>query len=226
MKNVIEIPNADKLIITEGIDYLTTGINSIWGEGDLETLEVLKEYKFEGKWINLAAGDGRYNNRILEQADSLVATDIDRSALAKLEKITPQELRNKLATERVNLMEALPYNDGEFDGVFCVGTLHLFPEIELKKMFAEINRVVKNGGHIFIDFATDINRLFPNGTQHKKPNEPAYTIEESEKLFREHFSNFDLDISRHKVPEEEVKIGDLSYIFSCNYILVRGTKIS
>jgi hypothetical protein len=93
-------------------------------------------------------------------------------------------------------------------------------------MFSEINRVVKNGGHIFIDFATDISRLLTNGTQHKKPNEVSYTIEESEKLFRENFSNFDLEITRHKVPEEVVNIDQLSYVFSCNYILVRGTKTS
>ena len=226
MKNVIEKEDRTRLIITEGIDYLTTGDKSIWGEGDRDTLDVIKDYKFKGKWINLAAGDGRYNNGILEQVDSLIATDVDQSALAKLEKTTPLELRNKLTTERVNLTENLPYNNGEFDGVFCVGTLHLFPEKELKKMFSEINRVVKKGGHIFIDFATNINRLLPDGTQYKKPDEVGYRTEKAEIIFRENFSNFDLEITRHKVPEEIVKIDQLSYVFSCNYILVRGTKIS
>jgi ubiquinone/menaquinone biosynthesis C-methylase UbiE len=224
MKNVIETPDEKKLIITEGIDYLTTGNKSIWGEGDKETLEVLKKYFFGGKWLNLAAGDGRYNNGILTQADEVTATDIDQSALVKLETVTPDNLKNKLKIQRMNLLDKFPFNNNEFDGVFCVGTLHLFPEDKLKEILDEINRVTKK--NIFIDFATDISRLLPDGTQHKKPDEIGYTIEQSEKIFKENFLNFNLEITRHKVPEETVNIGDLSYVFKCNYILVRGVKKS
>jgi SAM-dependent methyltransferase len=226
MKNIVEAPNEEKFIFTEGIDYLTTGDKSIWGEGDEETWEILKNYKFTGKWLNLAAGDGRYNNEILKQATEIVATDIDQSALAKLEWVTPKELVEKLVTKRMDLHDVFPFGDQEFDGVFCVGTLHLFPEDKLEKIFIEINRIVKNGGNMFIDFATDISRLLPDGSQRKKTYEASYTTEEAENIFRKNFPGFNLTITRHKVPEETVTIGKLSYIFSCNYILMRGEKVS
>ncbi|MCL4387239.1 MAG: hypothetical protein M1355_01010 [Patescibacteria group bacterium] len=43
--NKIYKPNEDKYIYTEGIDYSVTGNVSIWGEGDKETLQLLKGLK-------------------------------------------------------------------------------------------------------------------------------------------------------------------------------------
>jgi len=224
MKNVVEKANEKQYIFSEGIDYLTTGMDSIWGVGDEETLEELKKIQFRGKWLNLAAGDGRYNNGLLEQADEVMATDIDQSALAKLEIITPDNLKNKLKTQRMNLLDRFPFGDGCFNGVFCVGTLHLFPKDRIEEVFKEITRVLDESGEIFIDFATDISRLLPDGKQRDKTNETSYTTEEAESLFRDNFRDFNLVITRHKVPDETVVIGELSYVFSCNYILVRGRK--
>lgn len=224
MKNVVEKTDEANHIFTEGIDYLTTGKDSIWGAGDKETLEELKSVVFRGRWLNLAAGDGRYNNLILAQASEVVATDIDQSALAKLEITTPDNLRGKLKTRRMNLLDKFPFGDGSFNGVFCAGTLHLFPRERIEDVFREVKRILDKSGEVFIDFATDISRLLPDGKQRDKTNETSYTTEEAESMFRENFGDFNLKITRHKVPDETVTIGELSYVFSCNYILVRGRK--
>ena len=70
-------PEEDEYIFTEGINYFETSKVSIWGTGDKDTLELLKKVEIRGKWLNLAAGDGRYNLNLLEKADFVVASDID-----------------------------------------------------------------------------------------------------------------------------------------------------
>ena len=74
-------PDEDNFIFTEGIDYSQTETTSIWGIGEKDTLEFLKDIEIQGKWLNFAAGDGRYNLNLLENADSVVASDFDASAL-------------------------------------------------------------------------------------------------------------------------------------------------
>src|SRR3989344_1657398 len=92
-------PEQNKYIFTEGIDYSKTEKTSIWGVGDKDTLELLKKIEIRGKWLNLAAGDGRYNLNLLEKADSVVASDIDESALDKLWQNTPEQFKSKLKTK-------------------------------------------------------------------------------------------------------------------------------
>lgn len=52
-----------KHIFSEDLDYSKTGKQSIWGEGDSNTIKVFKrmvaENKFSGRWLNFAAGYGR-----------------------------------------------------------------------------------------------------------------------------------------------------------------------
>ena len=71
----------EKYIFTEGVDYFTTGKTPIWGFGDKNTLGLLEKTEIRGKWLNLAAGDGRYNLKLLEKADYVVTSDIYKSAL-------------------------------------------------------------------------------------------------------------------------------------------------
>src|SRR3990167_2199248 len=154
-------PDEENHIYTEGIDYSQSEKPSIWGTGDKDSLELLKKIEIHGKWLNLAAGDGRYNLNLLEKADSVVASDIDESALDKLRQNTPDELRAKLQTEVFDVTKKFPFENDSFDGVFCTGTLHLFPTEILRQILSEIDRILKPSGRILIDFATDIKRILP-----------------------------------------------------------------
>ncbi|MBU1198624.1 MAG: class I SAM-dependent methyltransferase [Nanoarchaeota archaeon] len=145
-----------KCVFTEGLNYFKTGKESIWGEGEKLTLDFLNKKSFSGKWLNLAAGDGRYNNILLKKADFVVASDIDKSALSKLWHNTSKKQRSKLEIKVFNIINRFPFEDESFDGVFCTGVLHLFPKEFVKKILSEINRVLKPCSEIIFDFATDI----------------------------------------------------------------------
>jgi len=142
------IPEEDKYIFTEGIDYSKTGETSIWGPGDEDTLRLLKNTEIHGKWLNLAAGDWGYTSNLLKKADFVIASDIDESALNKLWQNTPKRYVKKLETKVFNITKSFPFENNEFDGVFCTGTLHLFPKNILQIIFLEINRVLKPHGRI------------------------------------------------------------------------------
>lgn len=220
------LANEREFIFTEGIDYLSTGKPSIWGGGDKKTLEVIGKRDFNGRWLNLAAGDGRYNNFLLKRASEVVVTDLDPGALDKLKVNTPENLKNKLKTKVFNILDTFPFEDRCFDGVFSTGTLHLFPKEKLIEIFKEIDRVLKPRGDIFIDFATDIKRILPSGKLKIKVNETRYTISEAKELLKKLLPNYTLKMIKSEVPEEVVKIGKLQYIFSCRFLLVVGNKNS
>ncbi|MFH1780179.1 MAG: class I SAM-dependent methyltransferase [Candidatus Micrarchaeota archaeon] len=197
---------------------------SVWGKGDRETLELLKKQDLKGNWLNLAAGDGRYNSSLLEKVNTLTATDKDANELKKLFDSTPKKNKHKLETKQLDLTEPLPFNKHYFDGVFCTGTLHLFqPEI-LQKIAAEINRVLKPGGSLIIDFATDVKRVLPDGKLHFYENEPQYDLQTAKKLLSQLFKDYNLKIISSQVPKEKINKGNVKYGFTCNFLLASGKK--
>ena len=217
-------PDEENHIYTEGIDYSQSEKPSIWGTGDKDTLELLKKIEIHGKWLNLAAGDGRYNLNLLEKADSVVASDIDESALDKLRQNTPDELRAKLQTEVFDVTKKFPFENDSFDGVFCTGTLHLFPTEILRQILSEIDRILRTNGRLIIDFATDIKRILPDEKLYIRKSEPQYTAEEAAKVLRELLHNYQIQIVESEVPEEEIETRGFFYRFCCKFILLTADK--
>lgn len=217
-------PEEKKFIFTEGIDYSKTEKTSIWGTGDKNTLELLKKIQINGKWLNLAAGDGRYNLNLLEKADFAIASDIDESALNKLEQNTPDKFKQKLQTKIFDITKKFPFKNESFDGVFCMGTLHLFPEEILRQIFSEIDRILKQHGRILIDFATDIKRILPDGKFYIRKSESQYKLDEAAKFLKELLKNYKVQIVKSEVPEEEIKTRGFVYKFSCKFILLVADK--
>lgn len=217
-------PNEKENIYTDEVDYANTPDDSVWGTEDKATIHLLLKAKIKGKWLNLCAGDGRFNKYLLSQANEVIAADIDESALQKLTRITPVELRNKLTIKKMNVTKPFPFEDGTFNGVFCVGTLHLFPKPIFKNIFNEIDRVLKHGGQIIIDFATDIKRTYPDGSLWIVENEPNYTLNEALIFLKDIFKNYKTKVVTDKVDPEKVKLDDKEYIFTSNFILIEAIK--
>jgi len=217
-------PDNKKCIFTEGINYFTTGKTSIWGTGDKETLELLDKEEIKGKWLNLAAGDGRYNLNLLKKANFVVASDIDESALSKLYYITPEEYRNKLEIKVFDMTKLFPFNNASFDGIFCAGILHLFPRDIFRKIFYEMDRILKPKGKVIIDFATDIRRVSPDGKLIVFGDEPQYTLDEAKELLKETFRKYKIKIQELQVFEEEFKASNPPYKFSCKGVLLVAEK--
>lgn len=197
---------------------------SVWGQDDKETLHFLREMEIKGKWLNLGAGDGRYNDILLEKAGGVIAGDIDKNALKKLRDNTLLNLKSKLEIKVFNILDKFPFKKNQFDGVFCTGTLHLFPESQLKQIFKEISRCLKLNGLLVFDFATDRKKIYLTG----KPSHETkvdYKITTAEKIIKNLLPNYKLSIIKSKVPEELVIIGKTKYLFSCDFLLIKANKI-
>ena len=216
-------PKEDKYVFTEGIDYFATGKNSIWGIGDKDTLQLLKKIEIHGKWLNLAAGDGRYNLSLLEKADSVVTSDIDESALSKLWHNTPNQYQSKLKTKSFDITKKFPFEDKSFDGVFCTGTLHLFPNEILQKIISEIDRVLKPNGRVILDFATDIRRTSPSGKLITFGKEPLYTLEDAKKTLKNLFRNYQIELQDSEVVED-FEAANPPYTLNCKFVILIADK--
>ncbi|MBU1205279.1 MAG: class I SAM-dependent methyltransferase [Nanoarchaeota archaeon] len=212
-------PEEEKHIFSRGIDYFKTGKVSIWGLGDKNTLQLLKKIEIHGKWLNLAAGDGRYNLNLLEKADFVVASDIDESALSKLWHNTPEEYRAKLDTKLFDITKKFPFENNSFDGVFCTGTLHLFPKEILQKIIFEIDRILKSNGRVIIDFATDVKRTSPDGKLVTFGKEPSYTLKDAKSTLKKLFKNYKIKMYDSGVVED-FEAANLPYTLNCRFVIL------
>jgi SAM-dependent methyltransferase len=184
--------------------------HSIWGIEDKATKKLLKQVPIKGVWLNLCAGDGRYNNYLLNKADKVIATDIDKRYLYKLKDNTPGKLKNKLVTKVMDITKLFPFKANSFEGILCVGTLHLFPRSIFKKIFKQMERVLKPKGIIIIDF----------GSLWIIKNEPNYTQQEALIFLKGVFKNYKVKIIKDKVTPERLRVGSKKYTFSSNFILI------
>ncbi|MCJ7826606.1 class I SAM-dependent methyltransferase, partial [Patescibacteria group bacterium] len=202
------------------------GQESIWGKESPLTLKVLQSALGNGgKWLHLAAGDGRYNNEIACSADKVFATDIDNSALRKLHRNTPKDLINKVETFQQNLIEKFPLKTSTIDGVFSAGTLHLFPESIFNDIASEISRVLKVGGVMVLEFRVDIKRTnTQTGELIKFGDEPLYNRDQAIAAITKAFPNFNIQFADGDQVSETFDKANPPLRFSCNNLLVTATK--
>ena len=217
-------PQEEQHLYTEGIDYAQTGNDSIWGTEDRLTLDALIQSDIHGRWLNLCSGDGRFNATLLQRADTVVACDADQGALNKLLQLTKYDFKPKLKLVTCNIVEPLPFDDTSFEGIFCTGTLHLFPRLIFKKILHELDRMLRKDGLIIIDFATDIKRVRSNGSLYTVKGEPLYTIDEALNFLKECFVAYETVVQTASVEPEEVHVRGETYLFSSNFILIQARK--
>lgn len=195
---------------------------SKWGIEEKETIEAINRIGFAGNILNIAAGDGRFNNRLLELSQKVVAIDIDESELKCLKVNCPKKYANKLCTKVVDITQELPFQEATFDGIFCTGTLHLFDSETIIKIFQEIKRVLKVNGKIILDFATDVKRLDKNKKRVVFDGEGSFTTEEAISLFKEQFQDFSLNIEIASFREDNLS-DDTGYNYiSGNFLVISG----
>ncbi len=198
---------------------------SKWGTPEKETLSAINKLKLSGNILNVAAGDGRFNNVLLELSDSVAAVDIDKSDLKNLINNCPLELRDKLDTKVVDITKPFPFKDEVFDCIFCTGTLHLFQKNIIIKILSEMNRVLKENGKIILDFATDIKRLDKKGKKVLFEDEGNYSTKEAKDMFSEELKSFAIDIEVSSFREENLEDDKVDYHFiDGNFLILSGIK--
>ncbi len=198
---------------------------SKWGIEEKETLDAISKCKLSGNILNVAAGDGRFNNVLLKLSDSVTAVDIDELDLNILINNCPLELRDKLDTKVVDITKSFPFNDEVFDSVFCTGTLHLFQKDIVIKILKEMNRVLKKKGKILLDFATDIERLDKVGKKVLFKDEGSYSAKEAKDLFSKELKDFDINIEVASFREENLEDEKIDYHFiDGKFLILSGIK--
>lgn len=197
---------------------------SKWGIEEKETLEDIDEINFSGNILDVAAGDGRFVNRILKSANSLTAIDISDIDLKTLKDNCPDYLVDKLNILVVDITKEWPFSNASFDGVFCTGSLHLFNKDTIIYILNEIMRVLKPGGKIILDFATDIKRLDKDNNIIIFDNEVNYTTDEAISFFNTQLKDFNFNIKLSSFSETNLDSSTGYRNIYGNFLIISGSK--
>jgi SAM-dependent methyltransferase len=108
-----------------------------------------------GRWLDCGCGDGGYTRALLDfGADAAVGVDIEPETVERARTLTAAA--GSPAQFEVARAESLPFPDAAFDGVYLNEVLeHVLDE---RGALAEINRVLRPGGHLAV---MSPNRWFP-----------------------------------------------------------------
>lgn len=130
-------------------------IQSQLGQTDIYLIDQIMKgrYKPDDIILDAGCGSGRNMHWFLQNHFNITGIDTNEAAIQKLKDKYPG-LRN---TFSVLPVENTGFSDNRFDHIICSAVLHFANSTaQFKLMFAELLRVLKPGGSLFIRMATDI----------------------------------------------------------------------
>ncbi|WP_158056283.1 class I SAM-dependent methyltransferase [Halorussus halophilus] len=107
-----------------------------------------------GRILDAGGGPGRYSVWLAEQGAEYEVEHLDLSAeqvrIAR-EKISERGVESQVNCQQGDL-RTLPFEDGKFDAVCCLGgpLSHIVDESEREQAMAELRRVAKSGAPVFV----------------------------------------------------------------------------
>ena len=148
----------------------------------------IKRYEFASKFVknmkvlDIACGDGYGSLSLSKTAINVVGVDISSQAI--------ELCRRRIRHKKVNFYQAnatslLNFSSGSFDSVVSFETIEHLSLLDAKKFLAEIKRVLKSSGKLFI--STPDSR---NASLGKKPANPYHVQEYSLNEFEELISSY------------------------------------
>jgi tellurite methyltransferase len=131
-------------------------IASLLGNTDIYLLDQIMKGRYapSDQILDAGAGGGRNLHWFAQQGFSVFGTDRNPEAVAALRENYP-----RLGDDcfQVAAVESLPFTDAFFHHIICSAVLHFADnELHFEQMFAEMIRVLRPGGTLFIRVTTDV----------------------------------------------------------------------
>lgn len=131
-------------------------IYKIPADTDIYLIDQIMKGRYSENEIILDAGcgEGRNMNWFLQNNFKIFGIDVNEEVILKLKITYPQLSENRLTISAIE--ETIFYSD-YFDHIICSAVLHFAQNtIHFNKMLAELVRILKPGGTLFIRMASDI----------------------------------------------------------------------
>lgn len=110
-----------------------------------------------GRVLDAGCGTGGFALALAEQADSVAAIDYTAERVAFLKAVLDRLDPRPAIEPIIGSIEELPYDDNEFDAIYCRGVIML---TNLPRTLVEFHRVLKPGGQVYIDCNADAWNLY------------------------------------------------------------------
>ncbi len=174
--------------------------NRIIGKESMQIIkDILEKETNLGNVLELACGNGTYSKILINNADSILATDFSDEMVAE----TKRRLKDysAITVEKANCFN-LPYPDNSFDTVFMANLLHIIASPE--KALAEAKRVVKPNGKILVldftftgmKFFDKVRMLYLFLKYYGKPKDGQNV---DDKKLKELFEDLDMEVAFTKL---------------------------
>ena len=131
-------------------------IAELLGRTDIYLIDqIMKDrYKAEDRILDAGCGGGRNMHWFIENDIVIFGIDSSEAAILNLKNKYPHLPKENL---QISSVEKLPFDDGFFDHVISSAVLHFAKSVyHFKEMMAEMVRVLKPGGILFIRMTSDI----------------------------------------------------------------------
>lgn len=164
-------------MISKPWDWTKTD-DAVWDEPAMEFYYLAERWKRLGyeKILDLGCGKGRHSIGFALSGFKVSACDLSELAIDIVAR-KAQEQSVKIDCLKCDILD-LPYKDNSFDALFAYHVVSHTDTNGLKKAIAEITRVVKSGGEIYMDLVSKESKLFINAA--RRIDENTFLMDEIE----------------------------------------------
>lgn len=177
--------------------------------------------------IDIAGGYGRYAIPLAEAGHEVTIVDIHEASLAEARK-RAQKLNSRtgaIHTVNSDVMRQSLANTQQYDAALCAGFIHHLNNQGVRDLFSYMTDSVKPGGLVVLEFSTNKQRRYPDGTPILVGGAPEHncTYEEGMELLASLYppdSFKDVEYSVTKLKERQI-----DFWYDADMISVGGIKI-
>jgi len=196
----------------------------IWGARPSITLEITIDFFTKNnvrKVLIPGSGYGRNAEALAKAGFNVSGIEISETA-HRMAVSSNEKSRLGIDYELGDALE-MPYRDENFEGVYCLNTLHFFKQDERIRFIDDVHRILKRRGLTVFTVFSEKEPSFGKGeeiepnTFESKKDRPTHYF--SEKDLNEHFKNYEILVNT--IIEEQENHGAGPHIHSLRLIVAR-----